>query len=120
MRLITKKARKKRKALYTSPFHEKRKKLIAPLDDPLVNDVGKKRLPVRKGDTVIIKRGQFKGKSGKVEKVDYNRLKVYIKDIKKVNSRGRDILIPFDASNLLITDAVLKDEKRIKQNIKKK
>ncbi len=77
-------------------------------------------MPVRKGDTVIIKRGQFKGKSGKVEKVDYNRLKVYIKDIKKVNSRGRDILIPFDASNLLITDAVLKDEKRIKQNIKKK
>jgi len=109
---------KQRKRLYNIIYHNKRKILTAPLDKRLFASVGKKRIPVRKGDTVKIMIGDNKGKTGKVDKVDYTKERIYIKDIKRSNNRGQEKLIPFVASNLLVTDLVLTDVKRISKKQK--
>jgi large subunit ribosomal protein L24 len=112
----TKKPSKQRKRnIYKTNIYGKRKLLVSKLDKPLVKTTNKKRMTVRKGDTVKILRGKYKSKTGKVDKVSYTHSKVYIKDIKQTNSRGQDKLIPFNASNLIIIDLLLNDNKRIKK-----
>ncbi len=109
---------KQRKRLYNTIYHNKKKVLTAPLDKKLFASVGKKRLSVRKGDTVKIMTGENKGKTGKIEKVNYTKERVFIKDIKRSNNRGQEKLLPFMASNLLIIDVVLTDVKRISKKHK--
>ncbi len=117
----TKKPSKQRKRnIYKANIYGKRKLLVAKLDKPLAKTTNKKRMTIRKGDTVKILRGNYKGKSGKVEKVSYTHAKIYIKDIKQTNSRSQENMIPFNASNLIITELVLNDNKRIKNLDKKK
>ncbi len=107
-------SKQRKRNIYKTNIYGKRKLLVARLDKPLLKTTSKKRLTVRKADTVKILRGKYKGKSGKVEKVSYTKAKVYIKDIKQTNSRGQDKLIPFNASNLVIIELFLNDNKRIK------
>jgi len=109
---------KQRKRLYDVIYHHKRNILTAPLDKRLFSSIGKKKLPIRKGDTVKIMTGDNKGKTGKIEKVDYTKERVFIKDIKRSNNRGQEKLLPFVASNLLITDVVLTDTRRISRKHK--
>ena len=113
----TKKPSKQRKRnIYKTNIYGKRKLLVAKLDKPLLKTTTKKRMTVRKGDTIKILRGKYKGKSGKVDKVSYTKAKIYVKDIKQTNSRGQDKLIPFNASNVIIVDLILNDNKRISKN----
>lgn len=111
---ITKNPGKQRLKIYNASIHQKRKLLSSPVEKTLAEKEGIKKLSVRKGDTVKIMVGKYKGKTGKVEKVDYTKAKVYLKEIKTKNVRGQEKMIPFVASNLLITDLVLTDLKRIK------
>jgi len=115
MNTKTKNPSKQRKRNYKAPLHAKRKLLVAPIDKKLFEKVNKKKITVRKGDTVKILRGNHKGKSGIVEKVDYDKVRVFIKDIVNKNTRGQEKLIPFVASNLIITDLFLEDSRRIKK-----
>jgi large subunit ribosomal protein L24 len=110
----TKNPGKQRLKIYNSSIHQKRKSLSSPLDKSLIEKEGVKKLSVRKGDTVKIMVGKYKGKTGKVEKVDYTKSKVFLKEIKTKNVRGQEKMVPFVASNLLITDLILTDLKRIK------
>lgn len=116
---ITKNPGKQRLKIYNASLCKRRKLLVCPLDKNLIKTHNLKKLPVRKGDTVKVIIGDNKGKSGKVEKVDYTQLKVFIKDIKYKNTRGQEKMTPFVASNLLITDLILTDTKRIKKTPKK-
>jgi large subunit ribosomal protein L24 len=108
---------KQRLKIYKGAMHTKNKLLVAPLDKFIIGKVGKQRLIIRKGDTVKVLVGDHKGKTGKIERVDHDKAKVYIKDIKNTNSRGQDKLIPFVASNLVITNAVLDDNRRINKKV---
>ena len=111
----TKKPNKQRKRMYQSALNKKRKLLVATIDKNIQKEVNKKSIAIRKGDTVKVMVGNHKGKSGKVEVVDYTKVKVYIKDIKTKNTRGQEKLIPFTASNLMLTNVILDDSKRIKE-----
>jgi large subunit ribosomal protein L24 len=113
---VTKNPGKQRLKVYKGKIHTKRKLLVCPIDKALQKQHSIKRIPVRKGDSVKIIVGSHKGKTGKVEKVDYTKSKVFIKEIKMKNIKGQEKMIPFVASNLLITDIVLSDLKRIKKN----
>ena len=110
----TKKPSKQRKRLYKLSLHQIRKRLVAPLDKAVAKSIGKKRLVVRTGDTIKVLTGKHKGKTGKVEKVDYTRMKVYIKEIKFKNVKGQERLVPFVASNLLLTNVLTEDRRRLK------
>lgn len=110
---ISKNPGKQRIKIYKGPIHTKRKLLVCPLDDKLKKEHNIKKISVRKGDSVKVLTGSLKGKSGKVEKVDYSKAKVYVKDFKYKNSRAQEKMKPLVASNLLITDLVLTDTKRL-------
>ena len=57
-------------------------------------------------------RGNFKGKIGKVERVDTKATKVYILGIEVAKKDGSKSLYPIHPSNLLIQELVL-DKKRL-------
>ena len=116
----TKKPGKQRRRMLTGVYHVKRKLLVAPIDKPLVKQVNRKRAPLRKGDTVKILVGDNKGKTSVVEKVNYDKGLVYLKDVKVTNSRGQEKLLPFQASNLVITDLISNDKKRFVEKKSKK
>ena len=67
--------RKQRKYLHNSPLHVKHKLMAAPLSKDLKKEHGVRSVPVRSGDTVTIRAGQFKGKTGKAN--NYGRIPDY-------------------------------------------
>ena len=106
--------RKQRKARYNAPAHARGKYLSASLSKELREKVGKKSLPVRSGDKVRVVRGDFKGHEGEVLSVDYTSYKVTIEDVTLSKPDGTNAFLPVDPSNLVIIDADLKDDRRIK------
>ena len=57
-------------------------------------------------------RGSSRGMKGKVERVDLKSSKIYIEglNVKKVD--GTEVMKPFQASNLMITEAKMDDKRR--------
>jgi len=74
-----KKPGKQRKRLYNAPAHLRHKFMGAPLSQELISSKGAKALPVRKGDTVRVMRGDHKGFEGKVSRVDLKRYRISLK-----------------------------------------
>ena len=106
--------RKQRKARYNAPAHARGKYLSASLSKDLREKVGTKSLPVKAGDKVRVLRGDFKGHEGEVLTVDYGSYKVTIEDVTLAKPDGTSTFLPVDPSNLMIIDADLKDDRRIK------
>ena len=69
-------------------------------------------LAVRVGDTVKIMRGDWKGKSGEVTKVNYVRNRVFVKGITHKRATGKEAFIGFRPSNLMITALEGKEKRR--------
>ena len=111
---MSKQPRKQRKALYNAPAHARGKHLSASLSKDLRAQLGKRSLPIRTGDKVSVVRGDFKGHEGEVLSVDYNSYKVTIEDVTLSKPDGTATFLPVDPSNLVIIDADLKDDRRIK------
>lgn len=108
----TNKPGKQRKRMLTGVYHIKRKLLVAPIDKTLIKQVDKKRIALRKGDGVKILVGDHKGKTSTIDRVNYDRGVVYLKDIRVTNTRGQEKHLPFRASNLVITSLIQNDKKR--------
>jgi len=109
----SKKPAKQRKFVFNAPLHIKTKFVVSHLSKDLRKKYDHRGLRVRVGDKVIVTRGQFKKKSGKVEKIRVSDCKVYITGIEMVKKDGSKTLYPIHASNLMITDLNLSDKKRI-------
>ena len=106
--------RKQRKARYQAPAHARGKYLSASVSKDIRDKVGKKSLPVRKGDKVRIVRGDFTGHEGNVVEVDYNSYKVTVEEVTLAKPDGTNVFLPIDPSNVVIIDADLSDDRRIK------
>ena len=111
---MSKQPRKQRKALYNAPAHARGKHLSAALSKDLRSKLGKRSLPIRTGDKVSVVRGDFKGHEGEVLGVDYNSYKVTVEEVTLSKPDGTATFLPVDPSNLVIIDANLKDDRRIK------
>lgn len=96
------------------PLHKRQKLMSATLSQQLRKKLGRRSLIVRKGDTVEILRGDFKGHKGKVEKVDLKRLRIYVQGATIQRSDGSERFYPIHPSNVRIVKAVLDDPKRKK------
>ena len=77
--------RKQRLARYTAPYHRRHREMSAPVDKSLrEKQLARgfrypRSMPVRKGDRVLIVRGEGKSKSAtKVAKVDRKARKIYV------------------------------------------
>jgi len=110
----SKKPRKQRKFLYNAPLHLRRKMLAAHLSKELKEKYKIRSLPVRVGDEVEVMRGKFKGRKGKIVKVDTKKLRVYVEGITIKKSSGQERLFPLHPSKLKIIKLDLSDKYRQK------
>lgn len=112
--ISSKQPRKQRKYRMNAPNHLKRKFLSVNLDKPLREKYEKRNLVVRKGDEVKIMRGNFKGKQGKVGKIDLKNSRVEVEGAQRAKKGGEKLMTWFQASNLKIIQLNLSDNKRLK------
>ncbi|MDE0741531.1 MAG: 50S ribosomal protein L24 [Candidatus Poseidoniia archaeon] len=101
--------RKQRLARYTAPYHRRHREMSAPVDKGLREKqlargfMYPRSMPVRKGDRVLVVRGEGKSKSAtKVAKVDRKARKVYVEGFTYFKSDGTELQRPIDPSNLVI------------------
>ena len=114
----SKQPRKQRKYAANAPLHLKRKVLSVNISKELRKKHEKRNIPVRKGDTVKIMRGKFRGRSGKVSEVKIKSMKIFVDGIQATKQDKSKVNIPLRASNLQITELNLEDKKRLKINEK--
>jgi large subunit ribosomal protein L24 len=103
---------KQRKALTTAPAHVRHKLMAAPLSSELTASKGAKTLPVRKGDTVRIMRGDNKGFEGKVSRVDLKAYRIYMEGLTREKVDGTNIFIAVHPSKVQIRNLKLDDKYR--------
>ena len=106
--------RKQRKYRYNAPLHLRHKFLSANLSKELRKKYGKRNVPLRKDDEVLVMRGKFSKKKGKILLVNLKTSKVKIIGLTRKKVDGTEINVPFDPSNLQIIDLNLDDKKRLK------
>jgi len=116
--MVSKKPTKQRKKTEEMPLHQRKRLVSAHLSKELRDSLKRRSLPVRKGDTVRIVRGKYRGKTGKVAKVDLRKARVYIEKLTRKKVDGTEVLIPFNASNLMVIGIDRSDEKRIRHRKK--
>ena len=110
----SKQPRKQRKYLARAPLNIKHKFLGAHLSKELRAKYKIRRLPVRKEDEVIIKRGQFKNLRGRIERVLLRRTRIYVSGAQINKKDGSKAYYPVHPSNVIITNLNLNDKERIK------
>jgi len=109
----SKQPRKQRKYVREAPLHRKSKLLGSHLSKELKTKHKMRSLRLVKGDKVKVMRGTFKGKTGKVERIDVNKSRAYITGVEFIKRDGSKASYPIRTSNLLIQDLNLSDKKRL-------
>ncbi len=104
--------RKQRKYRYNAPLHVRRKFISAHLSRELRERYGKRSIPLRKGDEVVVMKGGFKGFTGNIDRIDMSESKVFIDGVKRKKVDGSEIPVPIDPSNVMITKLTLEDKMR--------
>jgi large subunit ribosomal protein L24 len=107
-----KKPRKQRKHLYNAPAHLRHKFMAAPLSQELISSKGAKALPVRKGDTVRIMRGDHTGFEGKVSRIDLKKYRIFIEGLTREKVDGTNIFVSVHPSKVMIKSLKLDDKWR--------
>lgn len=119
-RAVSSQPRKVRKRqVYAAPLHVKAKQLTAPLSEELRKELEVKRLRVRKGDTVLVVRGSFKGHEGKIVEVDVKRVRIFVEGATRVRSDGTEVRVPIHPSKVVIAKVDMSDSRR-KQAVERK
>ncbi len=109
----SKQPRKQRKYRANAPLHIRHSLISANLNKELRRKYGKRNTPLRKDDNVKIMKGEFKGKTGRIEEINMKKLKIKISGITRTKKDGSKIEVWFDPSNLQIQELNLEDKKRI-------
>merc|ERR1719321_1037338 len=108
---ISSQRRRSRKAHFTAPSSVRRKMMSCPLSKELKTKYDCRSVPVRKGDTVHVKRGcveeGVKGKIGKVLTVYRRRWCIHVEKVVRDKKNGSQVQIPINASNCEITQLKL-------------
>jgi large subunit ribosomal protein L24 len=114
MKLKTKSPSKQRKRLYEAPYHSRGHIFSAHLSSELRSSQNSRTLPVRKGDSVKVLRGDYKGFEGKILRVDRKDYKIYVDGINREKADGTSIPVPIHPSKVEITRLNLDDKWRQK------
>jgi large subunit ribosomal protein L24 len=109
--MVSKHARKQRKAQYNAPTHIRRKMVASHLSEDLMNQYKTRSALVIVGDTVKVMRGdeKVKGAEGKVTSVDTKSGRVVVEGVTSAKVDGTLKPRPLHASNLVITRLNLTD-----------
>jgi large subunit ribosomal protein L24 len=109
---MTRQPHKQRTRQRRAALHEKQDQVRAHLSESLREEYETRSVRVNVGDTVEIQRGDFAGESGEVIAVDLKSTAIHVEDVTLEKNDGEDVPRPLDASNLLVTDLDLEDERR--------
>merc|ERR1711934_120705 len=104
---VSSQRRKSRKAHFTALSSIRRRMMSCILSKELRTKYDCRSVPVRKGDTVHIKRGSVeegvRGKAGKVLTVYRKRWCIHVEKVVRDKKNGSQVPIPINASNCEIT-----------------
>ncbi|MFB6119086.1 50S ribosomal protein L24 [Halosegnis sp.] len=109
---MTRQPDKQRARKRRAPLHEKQRQVRAHLSESLREEYGQRSVRVNEGDTVEVQRGDFAGEKADVVNVDLRDAVVHVEDVTLEKADGEEVPRPLDASNLVVTDLALDDEKR--------
>ena len=109
---MSKQPRKQRKYRFNAPLHVRHKLMSVTLSEELRERYEIRSLPVKKGDTVLVMRGDFKEQEGKVEKVDLKNYKIMIDGVSVQKPDGNQVFHPVHPSKVMLVELDLEDEKR--------
>jgi large subunit ribosomal protein L24 len=104
---------KQRAYTKNAPLHVRSTLLGSHLSKDLKKKLNTRSLRVRKGDKVKVMRGQHKGKTGTVDRINTERMKVFITGIEFTKKDGSKALYPIHPSNLLIQELEGTDKRRL-------
>ncbi|KYH38717.1 MAG: 50S ribosomal protein L24 [Candidatus Bathyarchaeota archaeon B23] len=109
MKTTPRKPRTVRRRWFKAPLHRRRRALSAPLSPELRAQYGTRSMPVRRGDTIVVLRGDWKMKEGKVTRIDSKRMRIYIEGLTREKMDGSTVPIPLRPWNVMITKLDLSD-----------
>jgi len=95
--------------MFNLPLHKRSKLLSAHLIESLREKYGIKSLRVRKGDSVRIMRGEYKGIEGKVTAVYPKSQRIAVEGVTREKASGDTVPIKIHASKVMITSLNLDD-----------
>lgn len=101
--------RRQRKALFTAPTFERRRRMAVPLSHELRARFRKRSVPVRKGDTVRVLSGSFVGREERVAKVDRRDYSVTLDNVTLKAADEKLKPLALRPSHLVITRLNLSD-----------
>lgn len=104
--------RKQRKYAAHLPLHMRKAVLMSSLSAELKKKYQRNAVPVRRGDTVKILRGNHAGKTAKVEAVLHTAGRLQIAGIRATRKDGTQKPYMFHPSKVMITEVDLSDKKR--------
>ena len=111
---VTSSRRKARKAHFTAPSHIRRIIMSAPLSKELRGKYHARSIPIRKDDEVIVTRGTYKGREGKVIQCYRKKFVVHIEKLTREKANGATVHIGIHPSKVAITKPKLdKDRKAL-------
>ncbi len=110
----SKQPRKQRKYRYNAPLHIKQKFVSAHLSKDLRKKYNRRSMNLRKGDIVKVARGQFKGKTGKIDEVSVKKTRIFVSGVEVVKRDGTKARYPLHPSNLIVTEVNIDDKMRNK------
>src|SRR3990167_10665607 len=87
--------RKQRKYLANAPLHIKHKFLSSNLSKELRKKHGKRNLPLRKGDDVLVMRGSSRKKKAKISEINLRKGFVHLEGIQRTKKDGAKVNVPF-------------------------
>ena len=106
--------RKQRKYRMRAHLHIKQKLASSHLTKELRTKYNTRSVQAKKGDKVKVMRGQFKGKTGKIESIDLKKSKVLVAGVEILKKDGSKLLYPVNPSNLMIEELNIEDKERVK------
>ncbi|KAJ8902403.1 hypothetical protein NDN08_006808 [Rhodosorus marinus] len=106
--------RKSRKAHFTAPSSVRRKIMSAGLSSELRSKYNCRSLPIRKDDEVMIVRGLYKNREGKVITCYRKKYCIYVDNVVREKATSAKVNVPIHPSNCVIMKLKLdKDRKAL-------
>jgi large subunit ribosomal protein L26e len=118
---VTSSRRKNRKAHFGAHSEARRKLMSAPLSKELqARHKGVRSMPIRQEDEVMITRGMYKSREGKVICCFRKKMVVHVERVTREKVNGAQVPVGIPASNLVITKLKMDKDRKAKLEAKSK
>merc|ERR1712124_233470 len=104
--------RKSRKAYFTAPSHIRRKLMSAPLSKDLRTKYNVRSVPIRRDDEVMIVRGHYHDREGKVTQVYRKKWRIHVERVTRDKANGQSVNVGIHPSKVVITKIKLDKDRR--------